>query len=33
MGVTHFCMGTDINIIHDWLRDQGDTLRNLLSKA
>lgn len=33
MGVTHFCMGTDINIMYDWLRDQGDTLRNLLSKA
>ena len=31
MGVRHFCMGTDINIIHDWLKQQGDTLRNLLS--
>ena len=30
MGVRHFCLGTDINIVHNWLKAEGDTLRNLL---
>ncbi len=30
LGVRHFCMGTDLNILFDWLREQGATLRNTL---
>ena len=27
MGVTHFCIGTDVNILHDWWKDNGEALR------
>jgi 2-keto-3-deoxy-L-rhamnonate aldolase RhmA len=27
MGVRHFCIGTDINILHDWWKTSGDELR------
>lgn len=30
MGVRHFCLGTDIFILHDWWKSQGDSLRKLL---
>jgi 4-hydroxy-2-oxoheptanedioate aldolase len=33
MGVRHFCIGTDINILYDWCRQQGDALRKMLSGA
>jgi 2-keto-3-deoxy-L-rhamnonate aldolase RhmA len=31
MGVRHFCIGTDITILHNWWRQQGDPLRKALS--
>ena len=31
MGVRHFCMGTDIMILHRWLRENGESLRKELS--
>lgn len=27
MGVRHFCIGTDINILHDWWKTHGESLR------
>ncbi len=27
LGVQHFCIGTDINILFDWWKDNGDALR------
>ena len=33
MGVRHFCIGTDINILYNWCRQQGDALRKALSGA
>ena len=30
MGVRHFCIGTDINILHQWWKAQGDDLRKAL---
>jgi 2-keto-3-deoxy-L-rhamnonate aldolase RhmA len=30
MGVQHFCMNADIYIIHDWLRQNGRALRDLV---
>jgi len=27
MGVRHFCMGTGINILHDWWKTNGEQLR------
>ena len=32
MGVRHFSLGTDINILHDWWKENGDHLRDLLYK-
>ena len=31
MGVRHFCIGTDITILHGWFKQNGDGLRKLLS--
>ncbi|MFH1560004.1 MAG: aldolase/citrate lyase family protein [Chloroflexota bacterium] len=33
MGVRHFCIGTDINILYNWLRSNGDALRKAVSYA
>jgi 2-keto-3-deoxy-L-rhamnonate aldolase RhmA len=33
MGVRHFCIGTDINILYNWCRQHGDALRKALSGA
>jgi 4-hydroxy-2-oxoheptanedioate aldolase len=33
LGVRHFCIGTDINILFNWWRDQGDPLRKALEGA
>ena len=33
MGVRHFCIGTDINILHQWWKSQGDGLRKALEGA
>lgn len=30
MGVRHFCIGTDINILHGWWKSQGDALRKAI---
>jgi len=30
MGVRHFCIGTDINILHQWWKAHGDNLRQAL---
>jgi 4-hydroxy-2-oxoheptanedioate aldolase len=31
MGVRHFCLGTDMVILHEWWRRQGAALRKLVS--
>ena len=31
LGVNHFCIGTDIAILHDWWKQNGDELRTLIS--
>ena len=33
MGVKDFCMGTDLYIIYDWMRDNGKVLRNAVEKV
>jgi 2-keto-3-deoxy-L-rhamnonate aldolase RhmA len=33
MGVRHFCIGTDITILHNWWRQHGDALRKAMSGA
>ena len=33
MGVRHFCMGTDIMILHGWLKENGESLRKVLSDS
>ena len=33
MGVRHFCIGTDIRILYDWLKNNGERLRNIVSEA
>ena len=30
MGVRHFCIGTDVTILHSWWDDNGAQLRNEL---
>lgn len=30
LGVRHFCLGTDITILFNWLKDHGDALRQEL---
>jgi 2-keto-3-deoxy-L-rhamnonate aldolase RhmA len=31
MGVRHFCIGTDIVIVYDWMKANGEQMRKLLS--
>jgi len=31
MGVRHFCIGTDVNILYDWLKAHGDDVRKAVS--
>ena len=31
MGVRHFCIGTDIVLIYDWMKANGEQMRKLLS--
>jgi 4-hydroxy-2-oxoheptanedioate aldolase len=33
MGVKHFCIGTDLVILHDWLKPRGLALGDLLEQA
>ena len=33
MGVKDFCMGTDLYVIYDWMRDNGKALRNLVEEV
>jgi len=33
MGVRHFCIGTDINILFDWWKSHGDHLRKAVESA
>jgi 4-hydroxy-2-oxoheptanedioate aldolase len=33
LGVRHFCLGTDIAILFDWWKRNGDQLRQVLSEA
>ena len=30
MGVKHFCIGTDITILHNWWENHGDDMRKAL---
>lgn len=30
MGVRHFCIGTDIMVLYDWMKTNGDQMRKLL---
>lgn len=30
MGIRHFCLGTDVRILHDWYQDSGSALRDML---
>ena len=32
-GVRHFCIGTDITILHQWWKAQGEDLRKALGGA
>jgi 4-hydroxy-2-oxoheptanedioate aldolase len=32
LGVRHFCIGTDITILFNWWKTQGETLRKSLDK-
>ena len=31
MGVRHFCVGTDVNILYDWLKAHGDSVRKAVT--
>jgi len=33
MGVRHFCMGTDVSILRNWFRTQGEEMKKALEKA
>lgn len=33
LGVRHFCIGTDITILHGWLKTHGETLRKAIDDA
>jgi 4-hydroxy-2-oxoheptanedioate aldolase len=33
MGVRHFSLGTDIGILFNWLKENGDRLRNVISDS
>ena len=32
MGVRHFCVGTDISILYQWWRQEGEGLRKALDE-
>jgi 4-hydroxy-2-oxoheptanedioate aldolase len=32
MGVKHFCIGTDVNILFNWFRDCGQSMNQLLKR-
>ena len=32
MGVKHFCIGTDVSILFQWFRDQGNAMNSLLKR-
>ena len=31
MGVRHFCIGTDVNILYDWWKAHGDSVRKAVT--
>ena len=31
MGVRHFCIGTDVNILYDWWKAHGDDVRKAVT--
>lgn len=33
MGVRHFCLGTDIAILYQWLKENGEALRKMIESA
>jgi 2-keto-3-deoxy-L-rhamnonate aldolase RhmA len=33
MGVRHFCIGTDVHIVYDWLKDRGGALAEIVGRA
>ena len=33
LGVRHFCIGTDVTILHNWLKAHGDDLRKAIDEA
>ena len=33
MGVRHFCIGTDVNILFNWWKDQGEDLKKAVESA
>ena len=33
LGVRHFCLGTDLSILYDWWRSNGDALRKVVANA
>jgi 2-keto-3-deoxy-L-rhamnonate aldolase RhmA len=33
MGVRHFCIGTDIVVLYDWMKTNGDQMRKVLDGA
>ena len=33
LGVRHFCVGTDLSVLHNWWLSHGDALRKVLSDA
>ena len=33
MGVKHFCIGTDVSILFQWFRDQGNAMNSLLQRG
>ena len=33
LGVRHFCMGSDINILYDWLSEEGDAFHSPMGQA
>ena len=33
LGVRHFCIGTEIKILHDWWKTNGDNLQKVISDA
>jgi hypothetical protein len=32
MGVKHFCIGSDVNILFNWFRDSGKAMNQLLKR-